>query len=57
MLEIHQFSPSGFKVEMGVGMGMFYLQRILRSLGLISIYIAENIEGYIGRINGPLIRR
>ncbi len=43
MLAIHQFSPSALSGD-GVGNGMFYLQRILRSLGFISNIYAEDIE-------------
>ncbi|NPA60863.1 MAG: hypothetical protein GXO06_01085, partial [Epsilonproteobacteria bacterium] len=47
MVEIHQFSPSALSGD-GVGNGMFYLQRILRSLGFISNIYAENIEDILG---------
>ncbi len=43
MLAIHQFSPSALSGD-GIGNGMFYLQRILRSLGFISNIYAEDLE-------------
>ena len=42
-IKVHQFSPSASKGD-GITNGMFYLQKILISLGFESIIYAQNIR-------------